>query len=93
MPRHTLQRGQLDAANLLEEVTSQVLEYLQHVLLICERHLAVNLRKLRLTVGTQILITETLGNLEVTVETTDHQQLLQRLRRLRQGIELSGIHA
>ena len=74
-------------------MTGHILEELEHILLFHKRHLTVNLCELRLTVCTQVFITEALGNLEITVEATDHQQLLQSLRRLRQGIELSGIHA
>ena len=92
MPRHTLQLRQLDATNLLEQMTGQILEDVEHILLIGKRHLTVNLRELRLAVGTQVLVTETLGNLEVTVETANHQQLLQCLRTLGQCIELTRIH-
>ena len=79
VPRHTLQGGNLHATNLLEQMAGQVLEDLEHVFLLYERHLAVYLRELRLTVGTQVFIAEALGYLEVTVETADHEQLLQRL--------------
>ena len=73
-------------------MTGHILEELEHIFLFHERHLTVDLRELGLTVCAQVLITETLGNLEVTVETTDHQQLLQGLGRLRQCIELSWVH-
>ena len=63
-----------------------------HIVLVYERHLAVYLCELRLTVCTQVFIAETFGNLEITVETADHKQLLQRLRTLRQSIELPWIH-
>ena len=56
-------------------------------------HLAVDLCKLGLTVCTKVLVAEALHNLEVTVETGYHQQLLEELRALRQSIELAGIHA
>ena len=36
-------------------------------------HLAVDLGKFRLTIGTQVLITEALHHLEVPVDTGDHQ--------------------
>ena len=73
-------------------MTGHILKELQHILLFYKRHLTVNLCELWLTVCTQVFVTEALGNLEITVETTHHQQLLQSLRRLRQCIELSGIH-
>ena len=55
-------------------------------------HLAVDLGKFRLTIGTQILVAEALHHLEVPVDTGDHQQLLVGLRGLRKGVELSRIH-
>ena len=73
-------------------MTGQIFKNLEHIFLFYERHLTVDLCKLRLTVSTKILIAETLRNLEIAVETRNHQQLLQRLRTLGQGIELTGIH-
>ena len=73
-------------------MTGHILEELEYILLLYKRHLTVDLCELRLTVGTQVLVAETLGNLEVTVETADHQQLLQGLRTLGQCIELTWIH-
>ena len=55
-------------------------------------HLAVDLGKLRLTIGTQVLISEALHHLEVPVDTGNHQQLLVGLRGLWEGVELSRIH-
>ena len=49
----------------------------------------VNLRELRLTVGAQLLVAEALGDLEVPVHPADHAHLLERLRRLRQRVELA----
>ena len=67
----------------------QPLESVEHVILMYKRHLAVDLSEFRLPVGTEVLITETLYYLEVPVEAGDHQQLLEGLRALRQGIELA----
>ena len=69
------------------------LERLQNILLLHETHLAVNLRKLRLAVGAQVFVAEALHNLEVTIHAADHQQLLQGLRALGEGIELTWVHA
>ena len=65
------------------------LEHIQDILLLHEAHLTVDLRELRLAIRTQILVTETFYDLEITVETGNHQQLLQGLWRLRQSVELS----
>ena len=92
MPCHTLQLRQLYATYLPEQMTCQILKDFQYVFLIGKRHFTVYLRKFWLSVSTQVLVTETLGNLEIAVETRHHQQLLQCLRALRQRIELPWIH-
>ena len=93
LPSHPAQRlFHLYATQGLEEVFDQALKQVQDVLLLHETHLTVNLRELRLTIRTQILVAETLHDLEITIETRHHQQLLQGLRALRERIELSGIH-
>ena len=84
---------EFDAAQGLEQVFGHAFEGLDDVLLSDERHLAVNLGELRLTVGTQVLVAETLDNLEVAVEAGHHEQLLQCLRTLWQGVELTRVHA
>ena len=65
----------------------------EHVFLRHERHLAVELRELRLTVGAQVLVAEAAHQLEIAVEARHHEQLFQRLRRLRQRVELALVHA
>ena len=93
-PRHTQEwLVQFYATKHLEQVFGHSFECLDDIFLCHERHLAVYLSELRLTVSTQVLIAETFCNLEITVETTDHQQLLQGLRTLRQGVELTFVHA
>ena len=74
----------------LEHVLGPAFEDLQHVLLLDERHLAVDLRELGLTVGAQVLVAEAAHDLEIFVVAGHHQQLLERLRRLGQGVELVG---
>ena len=94
VPRHLLQLvGKVDTAHFLEQVAGHVLKDLQHILLLDIAHLAVNLRELGLSIGTQVLVAEALGNLEVAVKPCHHQQLLERLRALRQSVELPGVHA
>ena len=43
-----------------------------------------------LAVGAQVLVAETARDLVVAVHAGHHQQLLEQLRRLRQGVELAG---
>src|SRR4026207_1459303 len=65
----------------------------QHVIALHEGHFKIELCELRLTIAAQILISETSRDLEVTVHACYHQQLLELLRRLWQGIELTWVHA
>ena len=93
-PRHAAQRfGEFDAHHFAEHVLGPAFEDFEHVLLLDERHLAVDLRELGLAVGAQILVAEAAHDLEISVVTGYHEQLLERLRRLGQGVELVGVHA
>ena len=65
----------------------------QHVVLAGEAHLGVELHELVLAVGTQVLVAEAAGDLVVAVDPGDHQQLLEQLRRLRQGVERARLLA
>ena len=44
-----------------------------------ETHLDVELRELRLAIGAQVFITETVCDLEVLIETANHAQLFEEL--------------
>ena len=71
----------------------QRLDDLENPLLLRERHLQIDLRELRLAVGAEILVAEAAHNLKVLVEPAHHEELLEDLRRLRQGVEGAGLHA
>ena len=79
-------RRRLDAAGP-EQPREHPLDHLDHVVLLDERHLEVELRELRLAVGAQVLVPEAAGDLVVALEAGHHQQLLEQLRRLRQRVE------
>ncbi len=68
-------------------------EELDYVVLVDEAHLAVDLREFGLAVGAQVFVAEAFHCLEIAVHAAHHQQLLESLGRLRQSVELSGIHA
>ena len=61
------------------------------VLVVDERHLDVELGELGLAVGAEVLVAEAAGDLEVAVEAGDHQQLLVKLGRLGQRVEVPGM--
>ena len=93
MPCHLLQLGgKVYTSNLLEQHAAHILEQRDNIFLVYETHLTIDLSKLGLTVGTQVLVAEALGYLEIAVEACNHKELLQGLRALRESIELTGIH-
>src|SRR3954447_6616316 len=69
----------------------QPLVQIDHVPGIDEGHLDVQLREVGLPVGAQVLVPEAAGDLEIPLEPTDHEELLEELRRLRQRVERSGM--
>ncbi len=86
-------RGQLDVHRLLEHVADHLLDQRGDLVLVHERGLEVDLGELGLAVGAQVLVAEALDDLVVAVVAGHHQQLLEELRRLRQGEELARVHA
>src|SRR5690606_39006483 len=90
---HTREFVHRDAVKTWQKIGWQSFKYVQDILLLDKGHFAVDLRKFRLSVCTQIFITETFYDLKIFVHTTDHQELLECLRRLGQGIKLTLIHA
>ena len=64
-----------------------------HGVLVDEAHLEVELGELRLAVAAQVLVAEAARDLEVAVDAGDHQQLLELLRALRQGVDVARLEA
>lgn len=87
----TQRRGHLDT-HAAEGIGQNFLERAHDVVLVHEGHLDIDLGELGLTVGTQVLVAEALGNLVVALDATDHEQLLQELRGLRQGVEVTRLN-
>lgn len=88
----TQRRGHLDA-HATEGIGKNLFERAHDIVLVHEGHLDIDLGELGLTVGTQVLVAEALGNLVVALDATDHEQLLQKLRGLRQGVEVARLDA
>ena len=89
-----LRRHRLAAAEFLEHAAQHRLDRLEHVLLLDEAHLDVELVELAgRAVGAGVLVAEARRDLEVAVEAGDHDQLLELLRRLRQRVELARVQA
>ena len=82
----------LPAHDLLEHGFEEPLKMPQNVLLLHKGHFHIHLRELRLTVGAQVFIPEASGHLIILVNAAHHQQLLEDLRALGQGVELAVVH-
>ena len=57
-----------------------------------EGHLHIDLREFRLTVRPEVLVAEAFDDLKIAVESGNHQQLLEDLRRLGEGVKHPLIH-
>ena len=79
--------------DLAPQAADDCLADLDDVLLLDERHLDVELGELRLPVGAEVLVAVAAGDLEVALQPRDHEQLLEQLRRLRQGVPAAGLKA
>jgi len=58
-----------------------------------EGHFQVELGEFWLAVGAEIFVAKTFHDLEVAVESANHEDLLEDLRRLRESVELAVMHA
>ena len=83
--------AELQAQHFLEQVADHLLGQAHDLFFIEEAGLDVDLGEFRLAVSAQVFVTEALGDLVVAVETGHHQQLLEQLRRLRQGEEAASV--
>src|SRR6266446_7933590 len=66
-----------------------LLDHMKNIFLPRKRHFQVELREFELAVSAQIFIAKTLHDLKVFVQSRDHQNLLENLRRLRQRVKLA----
>ena len=88
VPSNTSHRNlNINVHSRFKYVFNQTFQGFQNLFLINEAHFQVELSKFRLTVGTQVFITETTNDLEVFFITGYHQDLFKNLWRLWQCIE------
>ncbi len=86
-------RGQIDADGLAEQIDHHLLHERGDPGLVHERGLDIELGEFRLPVGAQVFIPEAAHDLVIAIEAGHHQQLLEQLRRLRQGEKRAGLGA
>ena len=90
---HDGEVAQLHAERLAEDEAHHLLRHGADVFLLKEGGFNINLREFGLAVGAQVLVAEALGDLVVAVKARDHEHLLEKLRRLRQGVKVPVVHA
>src|SRR5262249_23142053 len=79
---------------LREEPGKELLHRGEYIVLLHEAHFQVELIKLAgRPVGAGILVAKARRDLKITVETGNHQQLFELLRRLRQRVKFTGMDA
>ena len=91
--RHAWEVTQIHAQCVFEDLFSHAFGDVHDFILVQERGFQVDLSEFRLAVGTQVFVTETFGDLVVTVETGNHQQLFEQLWRLWQREEFARMNA
>ncbi|CAB4869921.1 unannotated protein [freshwater metagenome] len=90
---HLRNLADLDVEDPLPEGADDGLAHLDHVGLLDEGHLDVELGELRLTIRAEVLVAVAPGNLEVPLHAGHHEQLLEELRRLGQRIPVARLQA
>jgi hypothetical protein len=63
------------------------LDEVHHRGLVDEAHLEIQLRELRLAIASKVLVPEAAGDLEIAIDAADHEELLELLGALRQGVD------
>ena len=85
---HTRERCfEIQAAQRLDHRRNDRFQRGQHLVLTPEGSLQVQLSEFDLAVRSKILVAVAPGDLVVTLHASDHQQLLEQLGRLREGVE------
>src|SRR3989338_3347455 len=72
---------ELESLQLFEQRRYHPFDHSDHVFRLDKGHLHVQLRKLRLSIRPQILVTETADDLKIAVQPSHHKNLLEKLRR------------
>ena len=92
-PGHPRDVPDLDAEEFPPERLGELAHRLEDVVAIDEAHLEVDLGELRLAVGPGVLVAKTLGQLDVPFAAGDHEDLLEELGALRQGVPAPRLEA
>ena len=83
----------LNSHEFIKEFLQKTLLNFYNTIHVNKGHFEVYLSKFRLSVRTQVFISETFNYLHISVSSPYHEKLLKKLRRLRQCIERSRIYS
>jgi hypothetical protein len=86
-------QGELLSERFAQHAGHHALGHFHDLLFVHERHLDIDLRELGLAVGAQVLVAEAFDDLKIAVHPAAHEELLEELGRLGQGVELALIDA
>ena len=93
LPRNFGNLTEIEVEQLLEDAADEASHDLDDLVTIHEREFQIDLREFRLSIRAGVLVPQALADLDVAVATSDHQNLLEDLWALRQGVPLAGIDA
>ena len=94
LPGDTLDRKlNIHIQNLFKQICKISFIYINDIVYIHKGQLHIDLGKLRLTVRTEIFITEAARDLDITVISGTHKKLLVKLRRLRQSVKAARMNS
>jgi hypothetical protein len=85
--------GHVNVERSLPDSLQQAFDQVVDVLALDERHLDVDLAKLKLPVGALVFVAETAGDLVIAFDAADHEDLLELLGRLWQRVECPRLTA
>ncbi len=85
--------GEVDVEDLFPESHDEAGDELDDFFAVDEGHFEIELGEFGLAVGAQVFIAEAAGDLHVTFQPPDHQHLLEKLWRLRQGVKAAGVES
>ena len=71
--------------------THEATHHRHHIFALDETHLEIDLREFRLTICARIFIAQALADLQVSIAACDHENLLEKLRTLRQRVPTSFV--
>ena len=89
---HYREITEIHALHFQPQMAYQRFHHFTHLRRGHERGFHIDLGEFRLTISTQVFVTEAFYNLIVAVKTRHHQQLFEQLRRLRQCVEFPFVH-